>query len=79
MSKGISIIKDCSTADDMEFYFLEKDIDIIAKIFKARITGKNINPASRKNLRLFRWYKELKTYRKHRANTQIQQLKIQAI
>lgn len=78
-SKGISIIKDCSTADDVKFYFLEKDIDLIAKIFKARITGKDINPTSRKNLRLFNWYKESKTYRKHSVNTQIQQLKIQAI
>ena len=78
-SKGISIIKDCSTADDVKFYFLEKDIDLIAKIFKARITGKDINPTSRKNLRLFNWYKESKTYRKRRINAEIQQLNIQAI
>lgn len=79
MGKGITVIKDRSTSYDFEIYFLEKDIDLIAKIFKARITGKDINPTSRKNLRLFNWYKKSKTYRKHRVNTQIQQLKIQAI
>lgn len=58
IDRGIEIIKEDSTPGDLRFYFNEKDIDKVAKIFKARTLGANINPTSKRNIKLFDWYKK---------------------
>lgn len=60
VAKGIKIISNDSTSDDVMFKFYEKDIDKIAKILEARTTGADINPASKRNLKLFKWFKDNK-------------------
>lgn len=39
-------------------YFNEKDIHIVAEIVGARTSGAGFNPASKKNLRLFKWFRD---------------------
>ena len=74
IDRGINIVKDCSTAYDIQFQFKEKDIGIIAKIFKARVTGKSIKPTSKRNLRLFNWYKKIKSGNKVKVKDKINEL-----
>jgi len=59
---GIEIISDESTREDIQLVFNEKDIDIVAEYFKAREGGSNINPWSRRNLNLFKWFKKNKNW-----------------
>lgn len=59
---GVEVIADESTKEDIQLVFKEKDLDIVAKYFKARESGVNINPWSRKNLNLFKWFKNNKQW-----------------
>ncbi|ELU5588402.1 hypothetical protein [Clostridium perfringens] len=58
LEKGIEVISDNSTRDDIMFKFYEKDIDKIAKIVRARTVGANIKPTSKRNLKLFKWFND---------------------
>lgn len=57
---GVDILSDESTKEDIQLVFNEKDLDAIAKYFKARESGVDINPWSRRNLNLFKWFKNNK-------------------
>jgi hypothetical protein len=57
---GIEVINDYSTPEDLLLYFYEKDISRIAEVFKARTLGAGIAPTSKRNLRLFPWYRKSK-------------------
>jgi hypothetical protein len=57
---GVEVIADESTREDIQLVFNEKDLDVVARYFKARESGVNINPWSRKNLNLFKWFKNNK-------------------
>lgn len=42
---------------DTEIAFLERDLEIVANIVGARTRGCNIKPRSKRNLKLFAWYR----------------------
>lgn len=43
---------------DICFWFNEKDLDKVSEYLGARKSGVNISPYSKRNLKLFKWYKE---------------------
>ncbi|CAI3544520.1 conserved hypothetical protein [Clostridium neonatale] len=59
---GIEILNDGSTPHEALIQFYEKDIDVVAKLVKARTTGVNIKSVSTKNLRLFKWFNDNKEF-----------------
>ncbi len=54
---------------DTEITFLEHDLDIVAALVGARTKGAAIKPNSKRNLRLFAWYRN-GTYKQYYKNRQ---------
>ncbi|URZ02736.1 hypothetical protein [Clostridium felsineum] len=76
---GIEVIKDDSTSKELQLYFNEKDINVVAKFFKARKLGANIKPTSKNNLKLFRWYKNKKSRENCNKRPQIKRFNSQVV
>ena len=57
---NIQIHNDGSTGSEALIRFNECDLDRVADIVSPRTLGANINPKSKRNLKLFKWYRDMK-------------------
>lgn len=63
----VDIIKVFRSEGDICFWFKEKDLDKVAEYLGARTSGVNTPIHSKRNLRLFKWFKENEEYYKEKG------------
>jgi hypothetical protein len=62
---NLKIKYDNKTQSEVLIYFKEEDLDKVVDVFSIRTSGASISPYSKKNLRLFKWFRDNEdTYRK---------------